>query len=312
MHAAIVIPTIGRSSLTALIDSLAQTVREPFDELILVDDRSRVALRQAQRDTFTQHDTSKIARSVKVLRSGGRGPAAARNLGWRNATAPWICFLDDDVVVARDWAAALERDLNVDDATVGVQGDIEVPLPAHRAPSDWERNVAALSRAYWITADMAYRRETLERLGGFDERFPRAYREDADIALRAQRAGALVRGTRRSLHPVRPADRWISVRLQRGNADDVLMRALHGADWRERAGAGRGLFGAHAAIVASSLIWLALVVRFAAMRITPGPRTTDEIATMLLTSAVIPYAAVYHRLRGLLQLPHMLRQRSQG
>jgi hypothetical protein len=123
-----------------------------------------------------------------------------------------------------------------------------------------------------------------------------------------QRAGALVRGTRRTMHPVRPADRWISVRLQRGNGDDVLMRALHGANWRERAGASRGLFATHAAIVASSLIWLVLVARFAAMRIAPGPRTADEMATMLLTSAVIPYAAVYHRLRAVLRLPRLLRR----
>jgi glycosyltransferase involved in cell wall biosynthesis len=306
MHAAIVIPTIGRASLTALLDSLAQTVRTPFDELIIVDDRPLSV--SAPLDSARGDESNRIARSVKVLRSGGRGPAAARNVGWRNATAPWTCFLDDDVVVAPDWASALERDLDVSDEVVGVQGAIEVPLPANRAPSDWERNVAGLSQAYWITADMAYRRDILERLGGFDERFPRAYREDADVALRAQRFGALVRGSRRSVHPVRAADRWISVRLQCGNADDVLMRALHGADWRRRAGAGRGLFATHAAIVASSLIWLALVARFAAMRITPGPRTTDEIATMLLTSAVIPYAAVYHRLRGLLRLRQLLRR----
>jgi cellulose synthase/poly-beta-1,6-N-acetylglucosamine synthase-like glycosyltransferase len=245
---------------------------------------------------------------VKVLCSGGRGPAAARNLGWRSAAAPWICFLDDDVIVAPDWATALTRDLQEHGDIVGSQGRIEVPLPAYRAPNDWERNVAGLARSRWITADMAYRRDALERLGGFDERFPRAYREDADIALRAQSLGALVRGSRRSLHPVRPADRWISVRLQRGNADDVLMRALHGAKWRERAGAGRGLFATHAAIVAASVIWLALVARFAAKRIAPGPRTADEVATMLVTSAVIPYAAVYHRLRGLLQLPQLLRR----
>jgi predicted NodU family carbamoyl transferase len=37
------------------------------------------------------------------------------------------------------------------------------------------------------------------------------------------------------VHPVRPANRWVSVCTQRGNADDELMRALHGPRWRERA-----------------------------------------------------------------------------
>ncbi len=250
----------------------------------------------------------RVARRVTVLRSGGRGPARARNVGWRHASSEWICFLDDDVVVAADWPAALQRDLKRDPAIAGSQGCVEVPLPPDRAPSDWERNVAGLAASSWITADMAYRQSALECAGGFDERFPRAYREDADLALRViESGGLLVRGTRRVMHPVRRADRWVSVRLQRGNADDVLMAALHGRDWRRRCGAPRGTFALHAAIVATSLVWLALVGGFAYRRIAPGPRTPDEVATMLVTSAAIPYAAVYHRLRARLLLRRHLR-----
>lgn len=39
IRAAIVVPTIGRPSLRVLLDSLARTIREPFEELIIVDDR---------------------------------------------------------------------------------------------------------------------------------------------------------------------------------------------------------------------------------------------------------------------------------
>ncbi|MGW0337359.1 hypothetical protein ACWD0J_37025, partial [Streptomyces sp. NPDC003011] len=38
---------------------------------------------------------------------------------------------------------------------------------------------------------------------------------------------------------------------------------------------------------------------FARARITPGPRTRDEVTTMLLTSALIPPAATWHWLSGL-------------
>ncbi len=111
----------------------------------------------------------------------------------------------------------------------GVQGRNIVPLPDGRRPTDWERNVAGLAAARWATADMAYRRDALAAVGGFDERFRRAYREDADIALRVRAAGwRLARGIRRTHHPVGPAGRWVSVRLQAGNADDIMMRALHG------------------------------------------------------------------------------------
>src|SRR5204862_6228796 len=94
----------------------------------------------------------------------------------------------------------------------------------------------------------------LEAVGGFDERFPRAYREDADLAARIAAAGRrLERGTRHVLHPVRPADRWVSVRVQRGNADDALMRAVHGRLWRTTTGCGRGRLPWHSATVGAGV-----------------------------------------------------------
>jgi len=143
-------------------------------------------------------------------------------------------FLDDDVVPSEGWRRDVVKDLTtVPDDVAGSQGRIRVPLRGDRAATDWERNVAGLATARWATADMAYRRDMLQRVGGFDERFPRAYREDADLALRVMAAGArLVEGRRGTDHPVPPAPWWISVRLQAGNADNALMRALHGPDWR--------------------------------------------------------------------------------
>jgi HAD superfamily hydrolase (TIGR01662 family) len=48
----------------------------------------------------------------------------------------------------------------------------------------------------------------------------------------------------------------------------------------------------------ASLLWAALTADFAWSRIAPGPRDGDEIRRMLLTGAVIPFAATYHSLRG--------------
>ena len=41
-----------------------------------------------------------------------------------------------------------------------------------------------------------------------------------------------------------------------------------------------------------------MTAEFAATRIVPGPRDPREVATMLVTSAVIPPLAVGHWLRG--------------
>ena len=122
-------------------------------------------------------------------RSGAAGPAAARNAGWRAARADWVAFLDDDVVPPRRLARRAGG--RPGRARPGRRRD---PGPHRRAragqrPTDWERNVAGLERARWATADMAYRRDVLAAVGGFDERFPRAYREDADLGLRVTAAG---------------------------------------------------------------------------------------------------------------------------
>ncbi|MEA2290636.1 MAG: hypothetical protein QOD55_2633 [Solirubrobacteraceae bacterium] len=319
----IVVPTSGRRSLERLLAALDAGQGLPPRALILVDDRRRPDL-----DGLRAAVPDGLSGRVEVLAGGGRGPAAARNAGWRAARAPWVAFLDDDVVPTTGWRAALQADLRgLGPAVAASQGRIRVPLPARRRPTDWERNVAALEGARWATADMAFRRTALQAVGGFDERFPRAYREDADLALRLRAAGYdLVRGERAVLHPVPPAGRWVSVRKQAGNADDALMAALHGAGWRERAEAPAGRLAAHVATAALAAggagaalarrpraaaalgaAWLAATAQFAAARIAPGPRTPAEIATMLVTSAAIPPVATAHRLAGFARRRRLLR-----
>jgi histidinol-phosphate phosphatase family protein len=304
----VVVPTVGRPSLATLLDALAEADGPRPGRVLVVVDRLDECGPLA-----VGHP------GAEVLEGTARGPAAARNVGWRASRADWVAFLDDDVVPDPDWLRRLASDLaGADPGVAGSQGRLRVPLPEHRPPTDWERNVAGLEEARWATADMAYRRDVLAEVNGFDEDFPRAFREDADVALRVLDAGyRLERGTRTTAHPVRPAGPWTSVRLQAGNADDALMRARHGPDWYERAGAGRGLLSRHVAVTAAGVAalmalaarkpslalwagigWLAGTAELAWARVTPGPRTRREVATMTVTSAVVPAAATFHRLRG--------------
>jgi len=309
----VVVPTLGRPSLARLLSSLATSEGPLPGNVWLVDDRR-------ERSSPLAFDrTSELAARITVVPGAAAGPAAARNRGWGRSRAPWIAFLDDDVVVEPQWRRNLQFDLAAcDPSTAASQGRVTVPLPAHRRPTDWERNVRGLEDSRWITADCAYRRQVLHDADGFDERFPRAFREDADLALRVvARGGKIALGSRRVEHPVRPADDWVSVRLQAGNADDALMRALHGSDWYERAGAPRGTFGRHVATVACALAaggfasaWAMLTARFAFERIAPGPRDVREIRTMLGSSVAIPFAAVFHRARGQMRVRQTLARRA--
>ncbi|MFD8804205.1 glycosyltransferase family 2 protein [Streptomyces sp. NPDC059597] len=313
----IVVPTIGRACLADCLRALdAATAHHPPEEVVVVDDRP------APGAPLPLDAAGRLRGRVRVLGTGGRGPAAARNTGWRTVTTPWTVFLDDDTQVLPDWSGRLAADLaRASEVTGGVQGRLRVPLPAGRRPTDWERGTAGLEHAAWATADMAYRTAALAGVGGFDERFRRAFREDADLALRVLAAGwTLDRGARTTRHPVRDADPWVSVRAQRGNADDALMNRLHGPDWWDRAQAPRGRLRLHALVTAAAvavpvlaltghrraatgtaLLWAAGTAEFALARVLPGPRTARETATMAATSVVIPPLAVGHRLTGALR-----------
>ena len=309
----VVVPTIGRRSLAPLVMSLLRSL-PAGSRLIVVDDRGE------RRRTGPLPLGAGVADArLCVVEGGGRGPAAARNRGWRSSAAAWIAFLDDDVEVPADWVRALQADLrSAGNDVAAIQGRVLVPLPAERAPSDWERNVHGLETARWITADLAVRRRALEAIGGFDERFAHAYREDSDLALRLLDAGWRLRAGRRQIrHPVGAAPWWVSLPLQRGNADDVLMDRLHGPKWRARAGAPAGAYAAHRVTTGAGALalgagiagrrglagaafgwWLLRTARFAWARIAPGPRTPTEVLAMTATSMVIPAAASYHRLAG--------------
>jgi histidinol-phosphate phosphatase family protein len=312
----IVVPTSGRPTLARLLEALAAGDGPAPERVIVVDDRRAPEGRLLEPQPH-----------VQVVRGPARGPAAARNAGWRAGGAPWVAFLDDDVVPPPDWRRQLARDLaELGPDVAASQGRVRVPLPSGRRPTDWERNVAGLERARWATADMAYRRSVLARAGGFDERFRRAYREDSDLGLRV--GGRIARGERWIEHPVGDAGPAVSIAKQAGNADDVLMRVLHGGDWRERAGAPPGRRPAHLATAAAGLIWIAAglagrrrtaalaaggwlgsTAQLAWARIAPGPRTPREIATMAWTSALMPFAAAGWWLWGWATLPSRLRPR---
>ncbi|MFH8369889.1 glycosyltransferase family 2 protein [Streptomyces sp. NPDC018031] len=324
---AVVVPTLGRPSLQRVLWALAEAAGPRPARIVVVDDRPGAGTRPPGLAV-----PEPLRSLVTVVAGRAAGPAAARNLGWATCPEPWIVFLDDDVLPGPDWAAELAADLTAaGPRTGGVQARIAVPLPEHRRPTDWERNTAGLATARWITADMAYRRAALEDVGGFDERFRRAFREDADIALRVRAAGwTLGTGRRRTTHPVRPADRWVSVRTQAGNADDVLMNRIHGRDWWRRAEAPRGRLPRHLAVTAAAVaaagcalagrpraaglcaaLWLAGTGEFTLARVLPGPRTREEITTLTVTSALIPPVAVAHWARGLMR-PHRRPLRGAG
>jgi glycosyltransferase involved in cell wall biosynthesis len=172
----VVVATRDRPArLAALVDALA--VQAGVDsEAIVVDDGSeeRVPERPA-------------LRVVRLDRS--RGPAAARNAGWPLARAPLVAFTDDDCVPAPGWLRALVAAHRRAPGAV-LQGRTE-PHPAelHRLGAFSRSQLVTGLGVHFQACNIAYPRQLLEQLGGFDESFAH-YAEDADLAWRALGGGA--------------------------------------------------------------------------------------------------------------------------
>ncbi len=197
MKCSVIIPTHNRAaSLRNCVNSVAAQVFRDF-EIIVVDDASTD-------DTAVMLAAEFPA--VRVLRQEtNRGPAAARNRGIDAASGEFIAFTDDDCLVPAGWLPTL---LTAFDRHPGAAGAGGYQAPAEElvrtnpvARVEYDQHfrrwgAAALQEicgGYEVptfgTNNAIYRRAVLLELGGFDERFPAAAGEDADLNYRVAQAG---------------------------------------------------------------------------------------------------------------------------
>lgn len=175
-NCAIVVPTKDRQPLLErLLETAHRQLAGAPVPTEIVDDGSAQPVRLAE------------AEGLRVHRTTGLGPAAARNTGWRAADAEWIVFLDDDVVPEPGWWTAVEAALAAADARglVAVEGRV-VTEPVD---SLYERSVERSSGGWGLTCNVLYRREALEAVGGFDVDFPSPHCEDLDLFFRISERG---------------------------------------------------------------------------------------------------------------------------
>ncbi len=113
------------------------------------------------------------------------GPGISRNIGWRRGTGKVVAFIDDDCLADDEWIEQIQSVFDEYDiggveggiTTTNSSGDVVDFNPPNQFK--WDR---------FKTANMAVRREVLEEIGGFDERYF-LHREDTDLAWRVIDAG---------------------------------------------------------------------------------------------------------------------------
>jgi cellulose synthase/poly-beta-1,6-N-acetylglucosamine synthase-like glycosyltransferase len=278
----VVVATRDRSArLESLLAALTrQTLPAAAFELVVVDDASADG---------TAGVLARVAAAselrIRVMAGQGRGPAAARNIGWRAALAPLVAFTDDDCEPTPAWLAEL---LAAAKANAGgiVQGPT-APLPRERyllrrGPA---RTKSIDSLGPWFqTCNILYPRAVLERVGGFDERFQRPFGEDADLAWRAIGSGAPPAFAPAAIvhHAVEPLSAAAYLRSALRDPDEALVFKRHAGVRRE---AGRlGLFKSESHALLVLALGAALVSRrhpLAAVAVLPylrlvGARTRGQ------------------------------------
>jgi hypothetical protein len=122
-------------------------------------------------------------------------PGVARNLGFAECGGAWALFVDADIEVDAAWLARALGVLAADPGLAGAWGRLEewfVEARGERPGSRDLNRVGDLDHDCDLLAGLAlYRRDALERVGGYEPRLNSE--EDFELGLRLRRAGFRLR-----------------------------------------------------------------------------------------------------------------------
>ncbi len=196
----VVIPTYNRSAILGrCLEALGGQALDAELEVLVVDDGSTDETER----TVAGFDGRL---PVRLLRQEHAGPAAARNLGIREASGELIVIINDDTIPDEGFLAGhlrAHRFFGPDDR-VAVLGARRFPPDAARRVMNFlfegvplysplhaeERGWRGYKR--FITFSLSAPRRSFHRFGLFDEGFPTALVEDFELGWRWERAGCRV------------------------------------------------------------------------------------------------------------------------
>jgi glycosyltransferase involved in cell wall biosynthesis len=175
-----------------------QTAFQSIRELIVVDDGSTDNIR-----LMVEQIGAESPFEIRYFRQEKKGPAAARNLGIREARSELILFTDDDIVPTSTLVAEhLAWHTRNPDLHIAVLGYVTWAPEVKATPfMRWYGECGTLFRyrelqhgaqvdfRFFYTCNVSLKTEFLRARGQFDEEFKLAAFEDTELGYRLEKAG---------------------------------------------------------------------------------------------------------------------------
>lgn len=193
----VIVPAYNEEKyITQCVQSLlSQNTRCPF-EIIIVDNNSKDATGEIVKRDFP---------SVRLVQEPRQGVSKARNRGVKEAHGDILAFLDADTMAPPDWIERIQTRFSAHPKLVGMSGPcMFYDLPWYYKwiefvdfkiifPLVGELLLKKILKrgALWNGANLAVKRETFEKVGGFAEDIV-FYGEDADLARKVVHEGETV------------------------------------------------------------------------------------------------------------------------
>lgn len=308
----VIVPTYHRPHL--LINCLRslrrQTLSKEYYEVIIVSDGEDMLAKQI----VSEYKVGSTLNVRFFSLPAKKGPAAARNLGWKNAYGKLIAFTDDDCLPQKTWLENILQHYN-NETEIAFTGKVIVPVSEQ--PTDFELNTKGLETGDFVTANCVVTKTLLEEIGGFDEAFTSAWREDSDLEFKLIRRKVLIRKIHDAVvvHPVRKVEWGVSMKEQKKTKFNALLYKKYPNLYRQKIRAHPSwnyyfiilfftvllvsLFMKIAVTAIFAFIgWFCLTTSFTLQRLRATKKSFSHIFEMIVTSIAIPFLSVYWTLFG--------------
>lgn len=177
----IIVPTRNRGDLlrTCLLSLAAQDIDPHRYEIFVCSDGSTEDLLPVVEEFQPGPPV------VRLLSQPARGPASARNMGFRTSKAPVYICLDSDMTCKQDFVRRLFEALQSHSEWVAAEGHV-VPVDGTSSPL-WDAPTS--QGGNFMCGATAYRAQVLRQVGGFDESFTLPANEDFEMGIRLSAIG---------------------------------------------------------------------------------------------------------------------------